>query len=1071
MKQPLTKRRFHGAFKHHLKIKLTTLFVFTLIFNTRANTTSDPTKPNILTENLTNNNIPFASKAQNQTKVSTQKLNISGIITDINNQPLPGATVLEKGTTNGAQSDFDGRFSLQISNPNAVLVVSYIGFKTQEISIGNQTQFNIKLEEDSAVLDEVVVVGYGTQQKANVTGAVSQISGEKLQSRPVTNVSAALQGQIPGVTVQAQGGAPGANSAITIRGLSSLNGGGALVIVDGIPGNLNNVNPDDIESISVLKDGASAAIYGSRASGGVILITTKKGKTGKTTVTYNGNSAIQTPTIVPKQLDPIDSAIYGNLAFANAGRGTLYPQYVLDALNDPNVSAVANTSNTRDFFFTGDFDWTEHFYNSRFQQNHSLSIAGGSEQNTYNISASWLDQDGYFSKWGPDNFDRYTFRVNLSNKLIPEKLTLNTNISLTSNDRLQSSLQAGVIQSVFQAGRNQEIYDPNGNYSRYRFQQNTLQLLQEAGFDEDKTHRMEGRLGLNWNVTKEFSVETLLGYNIQWQKGTLFGRGYYKHNTEGDIVDPNGVPRWVNQPTRVILNNGYNRFYTTQAIARYKKSFNKHNIEVLVGASAEESYNETNSTQRFNINGNELAALNLGDPDTAQNSFGIGEWGILSQFGRAVYSFDNKYIVEGTFRRDGSSRFSDENKWGFFPSVLAAWRVSNESFMQNIKAISNLKLKASYGETGNQSGIGLYDHINTITPTGNLLLPDGGGIQPIYRNPQLASQDRTWETVKSFNYGIELGFLSNRLQGEFNYFVKRNENMLINIDVPSIIGIGVPTNNNGELETKGWDAQISWTDTVESIGLKYSIGANIFDQTDKIVSLDQETVNLGTGIRNLQGYPSNGIFGFRTNGIYRTQEQFDNGVRFNNGVEELGDIEYVDIDGDGQVSNNPDDIAYIGDLKPRYVYGFNFSAEWKNFDFSAFFQGVGKRNYYLNADAVGPFRNPWDNWAFAELGDYWTPDNVNAKYPRPLARGTNFRFSDFWMQDASYIRLKNLQVGYNLAEKHLSKIGFKSFRIYFSGENLWEKTNLILFDPEINSLNGRAYPLNRSYSLGINVSL
>ncbi|WP_422082932.1 TonB-dependent receptor [Ulvibacterium sp.] len=1023
-------------------------------------------------------NINF-KKQTNVVPITQDPIEVKGRVMDASGVPLPGASIVEKGTTNGAQSDFDGNFSIEVADENAILTISYLGFLTMDVPVEGKTDLTITMKEDAAGLDEVIVVGYGTQEKVNSAGAVGQVGGDVLQSRPVTDVSQALQGQIPGVTVQPAGGAPGAEATITIRGASSLNTDGALVIVDGVPGNLNNVHPDDVESISVLKDGASASIYGSRAADGVILVTTKKGKKGRVTVSYNGYVSNRTPTIVPEQMAPIDAAIYGNLAFSNADRGTLYPQEVLDAIRNPNVIDVARTF--RDHWFTGDFNWVDHFYNNSFQQTHTVQVSGGGERNTFNVSGTWLDQDGYFAAWGPDNFDRHTLRANLTFDLIPEKLVLKTNTSFTNTDRLRSSRQPAVLQSVFQAGRNQPLYDSNGNYARYRFQQNTLQLLEQAGFDEDLTSRFEGRFGLDWNVAKGLTLEGIYGYNVSHLKGTQFNRGYFKYNTDGTIADPNGVPRWFNQPNGVELDNDYSRFQLSQLIARYTAQFGNHKIEALAGISMEEFSFENRTSSRNNISGNELPALNLGDPGTAQNNQYDpedddireipGEWGLFSQFARLNYNYKDRYILEGTFRRDGSSRFSSENRYGFFPSVLGAWRVINEPFMEKQNVFSDLKLKVSYGETGNQAGIGLYDHIPTINNTGNQIFPNG--VQaPRFANVSFASQDRTWETVQSVNYGIELGFFKNQLQAEFNYFIKNNKDMLIDIEVPSIIGVQVPTTNNGELRTEGWEINLVWRDAIESIGLNYNIGFNMFDQTDEIVSLDQESANLvPTNFQNIipvQGFPTNSIFGYRTNGIYRIQEQFDSGVRFDQ-REGLGDIEYVDIDGDGQVSNNPSDVEYLGTLNPRYVYGITLGADWNGFDLAVLFQGVGRRSYYLDPNAVGPFRNPWDNWAYAELIDYWTPENVDARFPRPLAQGFNYRTSDFWLQDASYIRLKNLQLGYSFPTAVLEKIGLTRLRLYFSGENLWERTDFLLFDPEVDDFSGRrSYPLNRSYSLGLN---
>ncbi|MFV0506696.1 MAG: SusC/RagA family TonB-linked outer membrane protein [Bacteroidales bacterium] len=984
---------------------------------------------------------------------------ITGKVIDQQGVGVAGASVVIKGTTKGAITDVDGAFSINAPK-DAILVISFMGMHTQEINPQGKTALNVVLKEDIGLLDGVVVVGYGTQNKANLTGSVAQIKSEAIENRAVTSVSQALQGTMSGVTVQQTNGSPGANANIRIRGFSSLNSGGALVIVDGIPGSLNDLNPNDVASISVLKDAASAAIYGARAADGVILVTTKTGEEGKIKVSYRGNIAFLKPTILPEQAHSYDGAILANLAARNASASPFYSESMIEAMRDPSMTAIPR-ADEQEWDYVADFDWADYFLKNYFTQNHNLSVSGGSSKNQYLLSMAWLDQNGYFSEYGPDNFDRYNLRLNMVNELIENKLSLETRLNFSNSSQKETSVGTGsLIQSVVQAGRSMPLRNPNGTYARYRMQQNTMQLLKEAGFDEDLTNRLEGQMSLNWKVYKDLSIKSRVGYTVNWKKGTLFGRAYYKHR-------PSGASNfgWVNQPSRVILDNSFNKYYTAQTTANYDKSVNKHNFKLLAGASVEENHYETNNATRFNILGNEMPALNLGSASSAKNDYGGNEWGIVSGFGRFNYDYDGKYLFEANLRADASSRFSESQRWGYFPSVSGGWRISEENFMQNASFISNLKLRASYGEVGNQNGLGYYDHIPVYTVSDALIPFPAGNEQQIY-NPKLPSQNRTWETISTTNFGIDVGLFDNRLTFEGDYFIKWNRDMLIGIEVPSVIGINVPTNNYGELRTKGWEISLAWTDEWEEIGLKYNVRVNLYDQTDEIKSLSQSFVNVSAGIKNLQGYPVNSIFAYEAAGYFQTDTEAQSWA-FQHANTAAGDIKYIDQDNDNKITA-PNDLKYVGNTTPRYVYGINFGAEWKNFDLSMLFQGVGKRNYYLNGTIMQPYYNTWDNNSFAVHQDYWTPDNPNALFPRPyMGSSWNYQWSTHWLQDASYMRLKNLQIGYNWSPRN---IGIEKIRIYFSGENIGELTDFIMFDPEISSTNAFSYPLNRSYSFGLNLT-
>ena len=996
--------------------------------------------------------------------IREQEQTISGQVSDQStNEPLPGVNILAKGTSTGTVTDVDGNYRLTVADEVTTLVFSSIGYETIEELINGRSTINLSLSPDVQALDEVVVVGYGTQKKVNVTGAVSQISSDVLEDRPVKNISQALQGTIPGVTVQQQSGAPGSTADIRVRGFSSLNTGGALVIIDGVPGDLNNIHPNDIESVSVLKDAASAAIYGARAAEGVILITTKKGENQPLTIQYRANVGIKKPTRFPEKNNAVKNAELGNLAFTNAGSNPLYPQEFISAYSNPSITAIPREDGS-DWDYVADFDWVDYFFDNAFQQSHNIGISGGNETNTYRLSGTWLDENGYFSEYGPDNFDRYTLRLNMGNQLIPNALRVDTWLSFVSSNQLQPPYGYDYLMwTMIQAGSNMPLYNPDGTYARYRMQQNSLQLLEQAGYDNTIGNRLEGRISITWDVLENLAIKAIGGYNVDWSNGTLWGRAYAKYS-------PNGIVNmgYINQPNRITKNSGYNRYYSAQLQTDYTKSIGNHNFHMLLGGSVEENYFESTSTQRFNILGNEVPALNLGDAEGATNDWDAGEWALASGYARLNYNFKSRYLLEANVRLDGSSRFPTKNQWGLFPSISLGWRLIDEGFMQSQNVFSNLKLRASYGELGNQSGLGLYDHIPVYTVSSELI-PFPGGVGQQAWNPRLPSQERTWETIVTTNFGIDMGFFDDQLTVEADYFTKRNENMLVGIELPSVIGISVPTGNYGELKTRGWEALIAWRDEIESIGLNYSVRFNMHDYVDEIIDLEREFAEPSLGFQNLQGYPINAIFAYEADGYFQTQEEVDNWA-FQNPNTGVGDIKYVDQDGDGKISV-PNDVIFAGTTNARYSYGINVSANWNGFDLSMFFQGVAKRNYYLNSNVLGAFRNPWDNWSFSVQNDYWTPENLDARFPRPLLQGNhNWEFSTHWLQDASYIRFKNFQLGYDLSQNLLKNLDVQTLRIYFSGEDLWEKTNLIVFDPEVSRQDARVYPFNRVYSVGLNVT-
>lgn len=1005
--------------------------------------------------------------------IGAQQLTIRGTVTDKGlKEPITGASVSIEGTTNGTITNIDGEFTLNASAGD-ILRISFIGYEPQTVRIdGNQSNYQIFLSEDSQALEEVVVVGYGTQKKVNLTGSVETVKGDILENRPIRSVTDALQGTVAGLTVQSADGQPGNASTFQIRGATSINSAGALVIIDGMPGNIDRINPQDIESISVLKDAASAAIYGARAAEGVILVTTKKGSSDKIKIEYSGNFSYNTPTRIPKSTNAMEHANLSNTAFENAGLAVLFPQNAMDAIKDPNTIALPNGN---DWIYTSDVDWISKMFDNQTQQNHNLTISRAADKVNYLISGNWLDQNGFFAEYGPDNFDLFNLRSNLDIVLIPEKMNLDSRISF-SNSKKQYHPQFGADAegkggwtipyiTFIQAGPNMPVYDPNGNYSRYRMQANPIQALQEGGKGDEKIQRLDGVFTLSYKPIKDLTLKAVGGATYITNFKKEWRREYGKYGPDG----LRSMAAGQSGPNNIKQTNANSRYLTGQLLADYNLRIGKHEINALGGWSAEHQIYEDLQASRINIIGNELSSLKLGATEGWTNDVKEEEWALLSGFMRLNYAFASKYLFEFNFRTDGSSRFSAKHKWGFFPSASIGWRLTEEAFMKNQKTFSNLKLRASYGELGNQNGLGLYDHIPQYNIGG--YYPFGNELAQWARMTNLPSETRTWETVTYTNIAADMGFLDNRLNVTAEYFIKKNKDMLVNIEIPSVIGINVPTGNYGELEVKGWDLSVSWQDQVNK-DFSYSARFNLSDQKDVLVSYGNDFVDFVAGVnQKTQGYSLGAIFGYETDGYFTSQEEVDNSAVINRSVVGVGDIKYIDQDEDGKISA-PNDLKYLGTTTPRFVFGLNLGATWKDFDISMLIQGVGKRNYYLSRHVMAPFQDTWGNYSYTFHTDYWTPENPNALLPRHYAgNGHNTHISDHWLQNGAYIRLKNLQIGYTLPKNITTKALLERVRVYVSADNLCEYTKLLKhFDPELTSIDGYMYPMTRKYSLGINVT-
>ena len=1016
---------------------------------------------------------------------------VKGLVHSENNQPLVGASVLIKNIqtnfTAGTKSDTAGVFSMQVPiGGQYSFTISFIGYDPKTFSGYNLKEgatfvLDVELKPNLINLDQVVVVGYGSQKKVNLTGAVTTLTAEDFENRPIKSPVDAMQGNVAGLTVQSSNGQPGSFSTFKIRGQTSINSGGALIIIDGLPGNLNNVNSQDIESISVLKDAASTAIYGARAAEGVILVTTKQAKSDKIKVNYSANYAYQTPTRLPKPTTGLKFMQMANEAAEAVNAADPFPASAIDA----NAKGLGSIANGSAWIFTSNTDWVKLLMKSSNQQEHNISISKSAPNGLkYFFSTGWMGQDGLFKNYGPDGYKQYNFRSNISCDIIQNVLKFDSRVSYTNStkDYIPTGWSVWDIPYItfVQMGPTMPIYDSLGHYSRFRKQSNAMQLLREGGEGNKNQQTLNGSFTLDFYPIKDLKVSAFGGV-------TMTNTGIMEFNRTAERWGPLGLldnPAVVGQGglSNVLISKDNNNYETVQLTATYKKKINNHEFSLLGGVSQENTKYDYLQGYRTGIIANILPALNLGTSGITNTASPSYEWSLFSAFSRLNYSYKSKYLFEANFRADASSRFSTKHRWGQFPSFSAGWRVSEEGFMKNQGVVSNLKIRSSWGQTGNQNGLGYYDYIAQYAVGGYYPFPNDPQAQWVLASG-LPSEDRTWETVEILNEGIDIGFFKNRLSVTADYFIKTNKNMLMNFAVPSIIGISVPTGNVGQLKTKGWEVSMTWKDRINKVG--YNISLNLSDQLDnleKYANVNIAPTFAGTGNGNLlktsytQGYPMGSIFGYKTDGYFQTPADAANYPHIGNTPSiTAGDIKYLDISGpDGKPDGKIDqfDLTYIGNTTPRYIFGIHIGADWNGFDFSALIQGVAKRDYYLASDAVSPFLYPYGNTAFTYQENYWTQGNPNALLPRNSNNTTwNYQSSDHWVQNAAYVRLKNLQIGYSYVPKATQKPLITKLRIYFSGDNLCEYSKLLnAFDPELNVSGGYMYPIMRSFSFGMNLS-
>lgn len=1052
--------------------------------------------------------IPVSAQAS-----ENQEINVSGKVLDETGQGVPGVTVKVKGTTQGTLTAPDGRFAFKNLSPDAILSVSYIGYNPQEVPV-LATEMTIRLVPQNSDLNEVVVVGYGTQKKVNLTGSIAVVKGEALENRPVANATQSLQGLAPGLNVAVGGNTkPGQSFNLNIRGAGNLSGGdGPFVLVDGMAMSLSDVNPNDIESISVLKDAAASAIYGARAPYGVILVTTKKGSSEKSMITYSGNLGLTSPLRLPEMANSYEFAKYFNAATFNATGSRQYSDEKLALLEQyvQNPAGMNIFPEVSDNFYSNwensangvaNTDWFKfHYKPLAVRQNHNLSASGGNKTTQYFISGGFYNEGGSL-RYADINYKRYNLAANITTQLTSwAKLKLNTKYTQEKYVSPLTAYEGEFYHNLARMRPNVSPYDLNGNFS----EMSNVPYLQSGSKDENNTYTLAILPGLEVEPIKNWKINVDMNLRRTNRDQDLL-------NLPGLIYGIDGTPKYVNRSEyNIPLLGGYSRdmnvenYASPNVFSSYKFTVKEnHNFSVLAGFQQ-----ELNQYKRLIS-----AAQDLISPDRPGLSLTTGaqstreartHWATRGVFGRFNYDYKNKYLVEINGRYDGSSRFASDSRWGFFPSASLGYNIAQESFMDGIKEqLSMLKLRASYGVLGNQAGAGLYSFAQTMNI--RVPVPTANGNNWYFQNGRegyIAAPDPfnplvTWEKVHSANIGIDFEMLKSRLSGNFDVFSRSTKDMLgPSLDIADFFGGTPPLSNNANLRTRGWELALNWRDTFGN-GIRYSLGAMLSDNKSYVTKYQNPTFNNpGDASSWYEGKQTGEIWGYKTGGLIQNAAEAAEYNKLNHSFLSplpwvAGDVNYLDLNGDGKVDRGNNrvgdmgDQTIIGNTTPRYAYTFSGSIEWKGLSLSVLFQGIGKMNYAPRPGDV----YFWGSGALAQVTvfdqhlDYWTPENTGAYYPNPYASPAGSintymnktqQVSDQYLQNAAYLRLKNVTLNYAIPSDFLKKIKLSRANVFISGENLFTITKLAkMLDPEMlvsTRTAGKAYPLSKVYSLGMNVS-
>ncbi|MGL5317080.1 MAG: SusC/RagA family TonB-linked outer membrane protein [Bacteroidales bacterium] len=988
--------------------------------------------------------------------LSAQERLIEGIVRDTGGEPIIGANVIIQGTTQGVITDIDGVFKIN-SAPSKSLVISFMGYKKAIIPIGNKTMLQVVLEDDTENIDEVVVVGYATQKKVNLTGSVVAVSAKEIQNIPVANTATLLQGRLPGLVVTQNGAQAGNDDPeIRVRGIGTFGNNNPMVLIDGVEGSISQIAEipaADIDNISVLKDAASAAIYGVRAANGVILITTKRGDTAKkVAITYSGTYTLQTPGIVPQYVDGYNWALMKNEVTPN----TYSPEALQKLKDGSDPDRYANTN------------WLDAVLrNANMHQQH-LSVSGGNGDTRFMASVSYSNQDGIMKKTG---VERFSFRSNLDTRL--QRFTFGLNLSGNKTDvdapSVSPSGESSIMRYVSWFTRpTVPVMYSNGYYgcvdgsmTNPEDIKNPVEVM-SLGYRLNESVRMNTKVHAGIDLIEGMNFRTSLAYAFQMNATKSFSpKAPARYDADGNMKKQEGqsnqaIDYWYRDAT-----------WTNENILTYNKQFDQHSFNVLLGHSVIGSrfYRTTASIEGFPTDG--IYELDGGtiNPMAKGNS---EEYRLQSFFGRVNYTLNDRYLFEVNMRRDGSSRMPKQNRYATFPSISAGWVFSNEAFLANSSYLSLGKLRASWGKLGNQE-IGNYAYTGTLGTSGNYFFDQDGNKQAGMVETSIPNENIKWETTRSINLGVDLRFLNNKIQTSFDWFDKETSDILMQLAMPGIFlgSLSAPYQNKGTVLNRGWEWTVNYMDGKGD--WNWNAGFSLSHVSNKILEMGGLNETITSNSINRVGNPIGSYYGYKAIGLYRTEEDLNRTnskgevIKQNGALPKLGDIMYADLNDDGNVSSKDRDI--IGNPFPNYSYSFNLGASWKNFDLSTFWQGIAGIYRYSKeptADIRGNFTD--------RMLDRYSSDNINASMPI-LGRNVNDYYSSFWLENSSYLRLKNLELGYTFRQPLLAKAGISSIRAYFSGTNLLTFTALKNWDPEKSSSDVRndVHPNMRTYSFGLNL--
>ena len=1045
-----------------------------------------------------------------------QTVKVEGVVKDAQGT-LPGVSVVAKGTTIGTISDADGAYKLDVPS-DAVLMFTFIGYtanevplKGRQVSAGGVYKVDVTLANNDNNLDEVVVVGFGTQKKVNLTGAVSTVDAKAIENRPVRNASQALQGMVTGLNIAQNNGSLESNPSINIRGIGSIGTGSSsepLILVDGMEGSINSINPQDIENISILKDASAASIYGSRAAFGVILITTKRGKSGKLQLNYNNSLRSSTPVLMPKMMDSYTFALYFNDAGQNGGSAPHFNAAHLQRILDYQNGVISNTTipdpnnPTRwaDGYAHGNAnqDWYKAMYRSKtLAQEHNFSLSGGSEKTQVYISGNYMGQEGLM-KLNQDDFTRYGFTGKINSQLT-DQVSVNYSTRFIREDyNRPSQLGAGFYENLGRQGwPTLPLYDPNG----YLFSSPSPALgMRDGGKDRNQTDNLYQQLQVVFEPIKGWKTFAEINYRTRNDFRHWDVQRTYNYDVAGNPV--------LYGRNSEVYEYGYKEnFFNTNLYTEYSKTVAQKHFFKIMGGFQTELFN----SRMFNATKNGIMVASLPTLNTTDGNDINGRptppivngsyhrWATAGFFGRLNYDYEGKYLLEANLRYDGSSRYRADQRWNLFPSVSVGWNMARERFWEdNVSFINTMKLRASYGELGNQKA---RENSNDFYPTylTQRVFPGGGswlidGVRPnSASSPLPISTTLSWETVKSYDIGLDWGLFNNKLTGSFDWFVRETLNMVGPAPtLPAIYGITVPQINNTDQKTTGFEFEIAYNDRTKA-GLGYNVKFLLSDNQTTITRYPNPTNDLA---QFRSGQKRGEIWGFETVGIARSQEQMDahltslpnGGQSFFGSQWAAGDIMYADLNGDGRIDqgsntiDSPGDKKLLGNNTPRFNVGMDINLDWKGFDFRGFLQGVLKRDMWQGSYFFwGATSNMWFSTGLVEHADYFRNDpnhplgeNLDSFYPRPnFSSGKNQQVQSGYLQDASYIRLKNIQLGYTLPAAITQKIAVQKLRFYLSGENIFTRSKVAnMFDPETidGGSGGSVYPLSKVYAAGLSIT-